>query len=261
MYHFFSSIDDHSEVVLSKKTTFISNPTEAASEFASILSLIEKILEKDEAENLSAIKSVCRYVTRSSDSGEPMFSEEQLREIRACANLQNILLKLRQHWRWDDHLLLTTILYRLDSEACEELLGRYQSKIDCQMRLEEIFNECKKQQQEIPEGFSKMVTIVNKKYLRITKEEYEQLKCFIAEHCGVEPYVLSPFLNMSQSSLLLEWFIPSNAIAHMVEISIKHKSVFIKQSFTFLQIADVIIFDHRIQVCLCLSLLQMLLIV
>ena len=111
-------------------------------------------MEKDEAENLSAIKSVCHYVTRSSDSDEPMFNEEQLQEIQACANLQIILLKLRKHWRWDDHLLLTTILYRLDSEACEELLGRYQSKIDCQMRLEEIFNECKKQQQEIPEGFS-----------------------------------------------------------------------------------------------------------
>ena len=30
---------------------------------------------------------------------------------------------------------------------------------------------------------------------------------------------------------------------------------------TFLQIADIIIFDHRIQVCLCLPLLQMLLVV
>ena len=48
-----------------------------------------------------------------------MFSEEQLQEIKAYPSLQNILLKLRKYWRWDDHLLLTTILYRLDSEACD----------------------------------------------------------------------------------------------------------------------------------------------
>ena len=51
-YFFLIPIDDHSEVELSRKTTVISYPTKKASEFASIL----KILEKDEAENLSTIK-------------------------------------------------------------------------------------------------------------------------------------------------------------------------------------------------------------
>jgi len=236
---------------LNQSRNLISNPQKAISEFASIVSRIEEILKTDEVNNLKAIKSVCGFVPISTNQDIPMFSEEQLKEIQTCDGIRDIFIKLRTHWRWDDHLLLTAILDRLELEDCEELLGRYQSKIYCQMRLEEIFIECKKQQRKVPKGFPNMIAIVNNRYSRITKEEYDQLKNFIAEHCGVEAYVLSPFLNMSPSSLLLEWFIPSTAITRMVEMATRSKSVFIEQSFIFLQIADSVIFDQRIQVCLC----------
>ena len=244
-------LDDPSKLIRFNQTSkshVISDPTKAVSEFASVVSRIEQILKTDEVNNLNAIKSVCIFLPISTNSNALMFSEQQLKEIQACDSLRDTFIKLRFHLRWDDHLLLNTILDRLDSKACEELLGKYQSRINCQMRLEEIFNEFKKQHREVPKGFSEMVAIVNKKYSRITIEEYNKLKNFIAEHCGVECYVLSPFLNMSQSSLLLKWSIPSTAIAHMVEMATKNKSVFIEQSFTFLQIADTVIFG---QVCLC----------
>ena len=131
----------------STKSTFISNPEKASAEFAGLLSHIEEILKKNEAQNLTAIKSVCGYIAISTDPSIPMFSEEELDKIQACGGIQNIFIKLRTHWRWDDYHLLTAILDRLDSEDCEELLARYQSKIDCQMKLVEIYTECKKQQQ------------------------------------------------------------------------------------------------------------------
>jgi len=104
------------------------------------------------------------------------------------------------------------------------------------MKLEQIYKEYIEQKQEIPTGFSKMVAVVKKNYSRITKEEYDQLKCFISEHCGVEPYVLSPFVTMSSSSVLLEWMIPPIAVTHMVEMASKNKSLFIQSSFTLFQI-------------------------
>ena len=55
------------------------------------------------------------------------------------------------------------------------------AKLTAKMKLEQIFEECKKHKEEIPKGFNKMVAIVNKKYSKITKEEYDQLKCFITE--------------------------------------------------------------------------------
>ena len=232
-----------------KINSLIVNPSKAVSEFVSMVSRIEEILsESNEIENLKAIKSICGYLPISNNSNKPMFTGEQLEVIDACDNIRAIFRELRFHLRWDDHLILAAILNRLDSEECEELLGKFQSKIDCQMKLEQIFEECKKHKQEVPKGFTKMVAIVNKKYSRVTKEEYDQLKCFIAEHCGVESYVLSPFLNMSPSSLLLEWLVPSTAITHMVETATKNKQIFIKESFTFLQISTTVVLDYKTEV-------------
>ena len=85
-----------------------------------------------------------------------------------------------------------------------------------------------------------MVAIVKKKYSCITKEEYDQLKCFISEHCGVEPYVLSPFV-----SVLLEWMIPPTAVTHMVETASKNMSLFSKTSLIFIQIDNITVLDIR----------------
>ena len=68
----------------------------------------------------------------------------------------------------------------------------------------------------------------------------------IAEYCGVESYVLSPFLNMSPSSLLLEWLVPSTAITHMVENATKNKHIFIKESFVHLIIANIVVLDNKV---------------
>ena len=205
----------------------------------------------DELENLKAIKSICRYLPISVNSDKLMFTDEQLEEIDACNKIRDIFGQLRYHLRWDDHLILAAILNRLDSEECEELLGKFQSKIDSQMKLKQIFEECKNQKKEVPKGYDKMVAIVNKKYSRITKEEYDQLKCFIAEHCGVESYVLSPFLSMSPSSLLLEWLVPSAAITHMVETATKNEHIFIRESFIFMRIANTVVLDIKNEVRMC----------
>ena len=202
-------------------------------------------MTNNEGENVDAIKSICAFLPISKNSEKPMFTAEQLKEIDACSHIREIFRQLRLYLRWDDHFILTAILDRLDYEECEELLGKFQSKIDCQIKLEDIFEKCRKRNQEVPKGFEKMVAIVNKKYSRITKEEYDQLKCFIVEHCGVESYVLSPFLNMSQSSLLLEWLVPSTAITHMVETATNNKHIFINKYFVFLQIATTVILDRE----------------
>ena len=168
------------ELVSTKKietTTLIINPNNTISEFVSIVSRIEKILmTSNEVENLNAIKSICGYLPISNSSpGKLMFTAEQLEEIDACSKIREIFRKIRFHLRWDDHLILTAIIERLGSEECKELLEMFESKIYCQIKLEQMFEEYKKQKQEIPKGFDKMVAIIKKKYSQITKEEYDQL--------------------------------------------------------------------------------------
>ena len=112
-----------------KETTLIINPNEAIVEFAITVSRIEEILmtsnEVEVERNLNAIKSVCGYLPISKHSDALMFTAEQLEEIDACNKIREIFRKLRFHLRWDDHLILTAIIQRLDSEECEELLGKF----------------------------------------------------------------------------------------------------------------------------------------
>ena len=230
------------------KLSLISDPSHAKTEFAIVVGRIERILQSNESHNLDIIKSICGYLPISKGS-DKMFSAEQLEEIDACRSIRESFRQLRYYWRWDDHLILTAILTSLESEECVELLGKYESKIDCQMKLEQIYKEYTEQKQEIPTGFSKMVAIVSKNYSTITKEEYDHLKYFISEHCGVEPYVLSPFVKMSSSSVLLEWMIPPTAVTHMVEMANNNKSLFIQSSFTFFQIGNITVLDIRNEVC------------
>jgi len=231
-------------------TSLIISPRKAVSEFVNVIHCIEKILmNSNEQENLNAIKSICRFLPISENSDKLMFTTEQLKDINGCSKIKEIFGQIRFYLRWDDHLILTAIIDTLESEECEELLGKFESKIDCQMKLQEIFEECKEQKQEIPKGFDEMVAIVKKKYSKIKKEEYDRLKCFIAQHCGVNLYVMSPFWNMSSSSLLLEWIVPSTAITHMVENATRNKQIFIEESFVFLEIGKIVVLNNKTEEC------------
>lgn len=104
------------------------------------------------------IKSIiCSYLPISEESKQPMFTLEQLEVIDACSSIRGTFRQLRIYLRWDDHLILNAVIHRLDSESCEGLFTQFGSKIDGQMKLEQIFENCKKQKLiiEVPKGFEK----------------------------------------------------------------------------------------------------------
>ena len=92
-----------------------------------------------------------------------------------------------------------------------------------------------------------MVAIIDKKiFSSITKEEYDELKQFISQHCGVEPYVMSPFSKASPfSSVVFEWFIPVSAVPYMIETTKTNVIMFTKGMFLYLKISSTVIFDLR----------------
>ena len=114
------------------------------------------------------------------------------------------------------------------------------------MKLQEIHEYCKREKIKFPDGYHKMVAIINNKnFLRITLEEYKDLKEFISKYCEVDPYVISPFDEAGVGSLLLVWYIPSTAVSHMIEMATVNANVFITQDFIFLKISSTVIFDVR----------------
>ena len=225
----------------------ISKPHKASTEFSILLVSIMRELKKNEAENLETIKNICAFLTVSDNPDILLFSEDQNEDIKACTDINVLFTKhLRGCWRWDDFPLLKTIIQYLGSDRCEELLSQYESKIDCKMKLQDIYEQCKQEELDIPMGYDRMIAIVsNKIFCRITKEEYDELKQFIAKYCGVKEYSIRPFYKADESSLLLEWSIPSTAVPHVVEAATRNSFMFIINAFIYLRISSTVIFDRR----------------
>lgn len=226
----------------------ILTPQQASVEFGILLSKIIRQLSKNEAENLELIKMVCSFLTVGDDQSSLLFSDEQQEAIQACDNMRTLFTKTFRHmWRWDDFSLLKTIIQSLDSaDGCETLIEQYEKKLYSQIKLKEIQEFCKQECTSLPRGYHKMVAIVQEKsFLSITLEEYNEIKAFILQNCKVEPYIISPFIKASVSSLLLEWLIPSSAVSHMIKMATDNSKEFIVQNFVLLKISSMKIFDKR----------------
>jgi len=171
----------------------------ADAEFGILLSEILKELEKNELDNLEALKIISSTLTMKDKHGVRMFSDSELRGIENCKTL--LLVKLRHCYRWDNHYLLTVLMSSLNAKKCLKLLHLFEVKWYSKMKLQQIHVHCLQQKTEFPNGYHNMVAIVNDKiFSSITKEEYDELKQFISQHCGVEPYVMSPFSKASPFS-------------------------------------------------------------
>ena len=241
---------DNSSRNISLPSDKVFTPKQASSEFGILLANIIKVLAKNEVDNLEFIKVMCSCLTVEEDANALLFSEEQQEAINACGNIRTLFTtKLRHCWRWDDFTFLKKIVQSLDSaDRCEllQLLDQYENKIYIQMKLQYIHEYCQQEKQNLPEGYHKMVAIVQDKiFYHVTLEEYKELKEYISQHCKVDPYVISPFTKAGISSLLLEWMVPLTAVPHMIEMATMNANVFITQNFVYLQISSTVIFDKR----------------
>ena len=223
-------------------------PEQASVEFGMLLLEILEELQKNESKNLKRLKVMASTLTVKDMPGVRMFSDSELEAIHVCNDIETLLtIKLRHCYRWDDHSMLTVLMSSLNAESCVRLLHTFKMKVDIKMKLQQIHEHCLNESQQFPEEYHKMVAIVdNKIFSAITKKEYDELRQFIAEHCGVEPYVMSPFSKASSfNSIVIEWFIPTAAISYMVQIAEANIDSFSENTFVYLKISSTVIFDHR----------------
>ena len=225
-------------------------PKQASIEFGVLVNKIINQLQENEVENLQSITAMCSLLTIESDeenSDVLLFSDNQISAILRCDTIRTLFtMKLRHCWRWDDFSLLKAIVQDVGCPTCELLLNQYEQKLDSQMKLKEIYESCVQGDHNLPEGYEKMVAIIkNKQFHKITKEEYDEIKQFTSEYCGVKPYVLPPFVKASSSSLLIMWLIPSTAVPVMIHTATVDVNIFVNKSFVFLKISSCIIFDER----------------
>ena len=230
-----------------------STPDEASVEFGILLNEIIKELEKNESSNLRTLKTISSTLTVQRSSKVRVFNDKQMQEIQACSSIYILLTdKLRHCYRWDDCSMLYIFMLSVNSRSCLSLLKNFQIKINSKMKLQQIYEHCKQKGFEFSEEYHKIVAIVDDKiFSDITLEEYHVLKHFVSEQCGVEDYVISPFIKAASSSLILEWYIPFTAVNHMIETASNNKSIFTENCFMYLKISSSVIFDDRYMVHKC----------
>ena len=238
------------EDVHSDSLVQFSTPDKASVEFGILLDEIVEELEKNEASNLRRLKTVSSTLTVQKSSKVHVFTDGQLQKIQACNSIYTLLVnKLRHCYRWDDFYMLTILMSSIKSEKCLSLLKKFEAKVNSNMKLQQIYEYCKQKSAKFPKEYHKVVAIVEDKiFSEITQKEYDVLKHFVSEQCGVEDYVISPVTKIAVSSLILEWYIPVTAIAHMIRIALSNKVNFTKNCFMYLKISSTVIFDHRVLV-------------
>ena len=248
MYVFIDMVDMSIEAKVNQSEIVqFPTPHKASVEFGILLEEIVEELEKDEVKNLRKLKTVSAMLTIQETSKVHVFTDTQLKEIQACNSVHTMLVcNLRHCYRWDDHSMLTVLIRSIKSKTCLDLLKKFEVQVNSKMKLKQIYEHCKHKRAEFSEEYHKIVAIVDDKiFSEITHNEYEVLKHFVSEQCGVEDYVISPVAKIAVSSLILEWYIPTTAVAHMIKIAFSNKVNFIKNCFVYLKISSTLILDPR----------------
>ena len=212
--------------------------------FSSLVETVLNILSKldNKEETLERAKSLCICLTIGSESKTLLFDDEKLKKITDCANFRELFVILRAHWNWDECSILEGIVEKCESEKAQQELHKYRQKVVITKGLEVIFNQVKVSP---PTGYKRFYVIYKTSSTRLTTDQYLDCKKFIFDTLEVHQYVALPYSWVLFGSLHLEWHVTAQAVPYMMVMAYKKKQVFIDNSYVFMQLGVVPIYDMR----------------
>ena len=211
--------------------------------FSIFVMTIRKLLEKkceDYDEKLKLCKEFCSNLTIG-DSGTLLFSDEQLDKINKCTTFEQLFTILRKHWSWKEYSILKTIIAACESKEAEDELDKFEKLMSSYCGMKLISEECLPN--EILENYVKLCITVDKPYKSLTLQDFCELKAFIFKHLNVREYIALPFIKFLFSSLHLEWYIPMQAVSHIIKMVHQNKKSLIQKSIVLIKIAAKSILD------------------
>ena len=201
---------------------------------------IAEELDRRINKNLNKIKLVCLHLTNKQNI--PILSQEETQRLNTCESIYDIFSLLRPHWNWSNFHLLYTIIKRVDAPKAYNMLEKFKSKVDYQVKLQYVFEHFRKNKAELPAGYFVMMGIINRDYSEITLEDGNKIECFVRDTLGV----IQPCIDVNEShSIEMTWYIPDIAVSSLCSKAFERKETFILQSFLYLKIAETVIFDER----------------
>ena len=166
--------------------------------------------------------------------------------------MYDLFEQLRGHWRYDSHPLLYKIVKNSGSTKAMEKLNAFRNKIKYHKKLKEIYDQSQSSQTPLPDGYTRMVAIVEKDYDEITLGEYEEIESMLLTYLGspARPPLFSP-----SNSIKITWYIPIEAVGSVLKKAFQAREidVFKSLSISFFEVHDIIVVNDKwpssVQVC------------
>ena len=201
---------------------------------------IRKVLEKCK-DKLEECKELCSNLTVSNNSDVLLFSDEQLTRINNCTSFQELFMILRKHWNWKEYSILKTIIALCDSKEAKAELDKFEKLMSSYCGMKLISDQYSPD--ELPVNYVKLCITVDKPYKSLTLQDFDELRTFIFDHLDVQKYIALPFIKFLFSSLHLEWYIPTQAVSHIIKAVHQNQKVFTQKSVVLITIGDKNILD------------------
>ena len=216
-------------------------------EFSACVADVAEILEK--FANLNKFVLVCCNVTTPEKS--LILTENEISQLRAGKSVFDIFVLLRDHWRWDNHRLLYTLIKRTGSQDAMDKLEQFRKKVDYTKKINELSQHCQSVCKPPPPGYTRMRAIIDKDYSEFTVKDCTELDKYLASALGST--TLNPPDFKPSASIQVTWYIPTEAVGAFLGRAYQAKETFQLLSISFFEIDEVIVWNkkwpHSLQVC------------
>ena len=215
-------------------------------QFATLVDDIAEILKN--SANLDKFKLICDSIITEMPL---LFSEKDSIAIQSSKSVFDIFYCLQDHWRWDSHHLLSTLIKLNESKDAMQKLNKFQESIDYTKTLNEFSGQFQFMQELLPPGYTRMKAIIEKNISIITLKECKKLNEHLARVLGGA--TLRPPIYEGSIPIRVTWYICSESVNGLLSKAYEAKKTFQLHAISFFEIDGVVILSKSsLKVCLFL---------
>ena len=213
-------------------------PTEDSTEFTYLLSKVSDMIHQDmKRQTFESMKHALCLVTVHAMSTKPLFSDDQVAEIKKCKNIRELTEKCRECWSWNNYSLLKLIVKKSGCTEAKNELKMFQKKVLAKKKLKDLKIKLVHNTSKYYDAFQRMTVIIDEYYDDITAEQFEEIEKFISEITQLPLPAMQLDRVGKANSVLIEWRIPDEAVHYVAMLAYQNKDKFMQRSFLLLRIA------------------------
>jgi len=213
-------------------------PDKYSTEFGYLVSKVTEIIQNEtKSQCLESVKRALCQVTVHPMSAKPLFSNERISEIKRCKDMFELTEQCRTHWTWKEYSLLKLVVKKSGSKAAKSELQNFRRTVNARQKLKDLGDEWIKKTRKFPDGYERMMLVLDEDYDDITVDTFEDVEKFISKITQLPVAAMEVDGFGETNSVLFEWRIPTEAVPFVVMLACQNKAVLLQRSILLLRIA------------------------